>query len=79
MRYLLYIVDRDGSNEERLFPPQGEEGLVVEELFPWVWSPWGGQIVVVKEGNLHLLDLKNGSLEQLTIDGGASQPLWARQ
>lgn len=78
-RYLLYTVDRDGSNEERLFPPQGEEGLVVEELAPWVWSPFGGQVVVVQEGNLHLLDLENGSWKQLTIDGGASQPRWARQ
>lgn len=78
-RYLLYAVDRDGSNEERLFPPEGEEGLVVEELVPWVWSPWGGEIIVVKEGNLHLLDLESGSWKQLTIDGGASQSRWARQ
>lgn len=93
-RYFLYAVDRDGSNEERVFPPQGEEGLVVEELVPWVWSPfpsgyftygaspqdkpWGGEVVVVKEGNLHLLALGNGSWKQLTIDGGASQPQWAR-
>lgn len=92
-RYLLYVVDRDGSNEERILP-RGEEGLVVEELVPWVWSPfpsgyftyraslqdepWGGEIIVVKEGNLHLLDLENGSWKQLTLDGGASQPRWAR-
>ncbi len=76
-RYLLYVVDRDGSNEERILP-RGEEGVVVEELFPWVWSPWGGEVIVVKEGNLHLLDLENGSWKQLTIDGGASQPRWAR-
>lgn len=76
-RYLLYTVDRDGSNEERL-SPRGEEGLVVEEIVPWVWSPWGGEVVVVKEGNLHLLDLENGSWQQLTIDGGGSQPRWAR-
>lgn len=92
-RYFLYTVDRDGSNEERI-SPQGEEGLVVEELDPWVWSPfpsgyftygvgpqdepWGGEVIVVKEGNLHLLDLENGSWQQLTLDGGASQPRWAR-
>ncbi|MFQ6001103.1 MAG: hypothetical protein ACE5LG_05495, partial [Anaerolineae bacterium] len=92
-RYLLYTVDRDGSNEERILP-RGEEGLVVEELVPWVWSPfpsgyftygaslqdepWGGEVIVVKEGNLYLLDLEDGSWKQLTIDGGASQPRWAR-
>ncbi len=85
-RYLLYVVDRDGSNEERILP-RGEEGLAVEELAPWVWSPfrdslqdepWGGEVVVVKEGSLHLLDLENGSWRQLTLDGGASQPQWAR-
>jgi len=77
-RYLLYVMDRDGSNAKRLFPPKEEEGLVVEELVPWVWSPWGGEVVVVKEGNVHLLDLEDGSFKQLTIDGGASQPRWAR-
>jgi len=77
-RYLLCTVDQDGSNEEKVFPPQGEEGLVVEELVPWVWSPRGGEVIVVKEGNLHLLDLEDGSWKQLTIDGGASQPRWAR-
>ncbi|MFQ5886149.1 MAG: hypothetical protein ACE5II_02820, partial [Anaerolineae bacterium] len=76
-RYLLYTVDQDGSNEESLF--RGEEGLVVEELVPWVWSPWGREVIVTKEGSLHLLDLENGSWKQLTIDGGASQPRWARQ
>jgi Tol biopolymer transport system component len=76
-RYLLYTVDRDGSNEERILP-WGEEGLVVEELDPWVWSPGGREVVVVKEGNLHFLDLEKGSWKQLTIDGGASQPRWAR-
>ena len=92
-RYLLYTVDWDGRNEERILP-QGEEGLVVEELTPWVWSPfpsgyftygaspqdepWGEEVIVVKEGNLHLLDLEDGSWKQLTIDGGASQPRWAR-
>jgi len=76
-RYLLYVVDRDGSNEERILP-RGEEGLVVEELVPWVWSSWSGKAVMVKEGNLHLLDLENGSWKQLTIDGGASRPRWAR-
>ncbi len=77
VRYLLYTVDRDGSNEGRILP-QGEEGLVVEELGPWVWSPWAGEIMVMKEGNLHLLDLEDGSWKQLTLDGGASQPRWAR-
>ncbi len=77
-RYFLYTVDRDGSNEEKVFPPRGEEGLVVEELVPWVGSPGGGEVIVVKEGNLHLLDLENRSWNQLTIDGGASQPRWAR-
>lgn len=76
-RYLLYTVDRDGSNEERILP-QGEEGLVVEELTPWTWSPWDGEVIVVKEGNLYLIDLENGSWQQLTLDDGGSQPRWAR-
>jgi len=92
--YHLYTVDRDGTNKERVFPLEGEEGLVVEELVPWVLAPfpsgyftygaspqdepWDGEVVVVREGDLCLLDLEDGSWNQLTIDGGASQPGWAR-
>jgi dipeptidyl aminopeptidase/acylaminoacyl peptidase len=74
-RYDLQLMDRDGSNKSKLFPLHGEEGLEVPEL---AWSPWGNELVVVRDGNLHLLNLATGSLRQLTADGGSSHPQWAK-
>jgi hypothetical protein len=74
-RYDLYVVDRDGSNEAKLFPLHGEEGLETLQL---AWSPSGDELALVREGNLHLLSLASGALRQLTADGGSSQPQWGR-
>jgi hypothetical protein len=72
-RYDLYVVDRDGSNETKLFPLHGEEGLEAPQL---AWAPSGEEVVLVRDGNLHLLSLVSGALRQLTADGGSSQPQW---
>jgi Tol biopolymer transport system component len=74
-RYDLYVVDRDGSNEAKLFPLHGEEGLATPQL---AWSPSGDELVLVRDGNLHLLSLASGALRQLSADGGSSQPQWGR-
>jgi Tol biopolymer transport system component len=74
-RYALYMMDRDGSNEEKLFPLHGEEGLEAPQL---AWSPSGDEVVLVRDGNLYLLSLVSGALRQLTADGGSTQPQWAR-
>lgn len=74
-RYDLYVVDRDGSNEAKLFPLHGEEGLEAPQL---AWSPWGDELVVVRDGNLYLLSLVSGAMRQLTGDGGSSHPQWGR-
>ncbi len=71
--YWLYVMDGDGSNKRRL-----RGGLTVEELAPWTWSPWGGEVVVAQEDNLYLFDLAEGSWERITADDGASHPQWAR-
>jgi hypothetical protein len=73
--YDLYLVDRDGSNESKLFPLHGEEGLEAPEL---AWSPWADGLVMVREGNLYLLSLSSGALRQLTADGGSTLPQWAK-
>jgi len=74
-RYDLYVVDRDGSNETKLFPLHGEEGLEAPQL---AWSPSGDELVLVRDGNLYLLSLVSGALRQLTADSGSSQPQWGR-
>jgi WD40 repeat protein len=73
--YDLHLMDRDGSNKAKLFPLHGEEGLEMPQL---VWSPWGDELVILRGGNLHLLNLASGALRQLTADGGSSHPQWAK-
>jgi dipeptidyl aminopeptidase/acylaminoacyl peptidase len=73
--YELYVVDRDGSNETKLFPLHGEEGLQEPEL---AWSPWADGLLTVREGNLYLLSLSSGALRQLTADGGGTLPQWTK-
>lgn len=73
-RYDLFVMDRDGSNRIRLFPPAGREGLVAPDLS---WSPDGRQLVLAHEGNLYLLTPRTGSWAQLTGDGHSAQPRWA--
>lgn len=74
-RYDLYLADRDGSNKTKLFPLHGEEGLETPQI---AWSPQGDELVLVRDGNLHLLSLTSGALRQLTADGGSSHPQWGR-
>lgn len=73
-RYDLFLMDRDGSNPRRLYPPPGEMGLVA--LPQIVWSPGGNQMLLVHRGNLFLLQVSSGLVRQLTGDGGASLPRW---
>ncbi len=73
-RYDLYVMDRDGSNRRKLFPPAGMPGLVAPEL---AWSPDGRQMVIAHQGYLYLLDIESGTYQQLTADGQSGQPRWA--
>lgn len=72
-RYDLYVMDRDGSNRRKLFPPADLPGLVAPDL---AWSPDGRQMVIAHQGHLYLLGLDNGSWQQLTADGQSGQPRW---
>lgn len=74
-RYDLFVMDRDGSNVQRLFPPEGLMGLIAPEV---AWSPAGDAVLVEYEGNLYRVSVPDGSLKQLTSDGASSHPRWAR-
>jgi hypothetical protein len=74
-RYELFVMDRDGSNARRLFPPEGLMGLIAPEV---AWSPDGAAMLIEYEGNLYRLDVATGDLDQLTSDGQSSHPRWAR-
>jgi Tol biopolymer transport system component len=73
--YDLYAMDRDGSNELKLFPSGDEVGLEAPQM---AWSPNGDQLVMAHKGNLYRLDTAGGQLRQLTADGESGHPRWSR-
>lgn len=73
--YDLVVADRDGSNARVIFPPAGQSGLTQREF---VWSPTGRQIAFIYQGNLWIIDVESGVANQLTLDGGASKPVWTQ-
>jgi len=71
--YDLYLMDRDGSDRRRLFPPAGEIGLEYPEM---AWGPGGDQLIVVYQGNLYLIHTADGEVHQLTEEGGVTGVRW---
>lgn len=74
-RYELFVMDQDGSNKRRLFPPEGLMGLIAPDV---AWSPWGNAVIVVYEGNLYRIDIGSAELQHLTADEQGSSPRWGR-
>ncbi|MGB5846253.1 MAG: G5 domain-containing protein [Anaerolineales bacterium] len=78
-RYDLVVMDRDSSNKERLFPPEGAEGLQPQEI---VWS--SGKldesgfyaIGLIYQNNLWIVDSVTGEAWQITGDGLTSRIDW---
>lgn len=84
-RYILYVMDRDGSNRYRLFPSEGVAGVQGTEGGPGLkglprlaWSPDGSQIALVYQGDLYLVDVAGGGVQQLTSEGNIKLVQWAR-
>lgn len=72
--YDLIVADRDGSNAQRVFPPNGQPGLNAPQNL--AWSPDARQIAFIYQGNLWIVDVESQVANQLTLDGGASNPVW---
>jgi hypothetical protein len=75
-KYRLVIADRDGSNRNAVFPPDGEPGLSPGEAGEAKWSPDGMQIALIYGGNLWIVDLHSGESQQLTGDGQVTMVDW---
>jgi Tol biopolymer transport system component len=85
-RYHLLLIDRDGSNRRRVFPPEGSLGLQGRPDLDW--SPGGAQLIVtyqtrpsttgVYQGDLYLIDAITGGVQPLTTDGTIRLPRWSR-
>jgi hypothetical protein len=75
--YDLYLMDRDGSGQHLLFPPDGEIGL---EYHPQMlaWGPGGNRLILLYYGNLNMINTTTGEVQQLTSGGNATAVLWQR-
>ena len=71
--YDLNLMDRDGSDRQRLFPPAGEIGLEYPEI---AWGPGGDRLIVVYQGNLYLIYATDGEVRQLTDEGSVTNVRW---
>lgn len=76
--YRLFVMDRDGSNQKPVFPPEGAQGLAPHDF---VWSPstekeYNFQIALTYQGNLWLINMLDGQSQQLTGDGLTSAIDW---
>ncbi len=73
--YDLYVMDADGSNRRRLFPPEGAPGLDIPEA---AWSPTGGTLAVTWQDDVYLVDAGTGQATRITANGHSNRAQWAR-
>ena len=76
--YDLVVADRDGSNERVIFPPSTQQPGLSAQIGELAWSPDGQQVAFIYLGNLWIIDVESEVAHQLTVDGGASRPVWTR-
>ncbi len=72
-RYVLNLIDWDGSNKRRVFPLLNETGVRFPEM---VWAPDSDQILFVNNNNLFLTSSAGSPPRQLTSDAQATLPQW---
>jgi hypothetical protein len=73
--YDLYVMDRDGSNRQRVFPTEEELGLKEPHV---VWGPTGQQLVAIYQDDLFLIDLSQDRVRRLTIDASVQSVVWTQ-
>jgi len=80
--YDLVIADRDGSNPRIVFPSRDQMGILPFEDrtrgSKFQWSADGTQIVLVYQGDLHVVDVSSGRATRITVEGSALSPRWVR-
>jgi hypothetical protein len=77
-RYNLMLMDRDGSNRELLFPPEGSLGLSPQEV---QWEPLtetteNRYLAFNYQGNIYIYDLNEKETIQITGDGSITNLHW---
>jgi len=76
-RYRLVLMNRDGSNKQTVFPPEGSQGLdITEKEIVWGPQPAGNTplwLALIYQGNLWLYNTDTNQAQQITGDGSISR------
>lgn len=77
-RYNLSIIDKDGSNQKKLYPGEGLQGLKPQFV---LWEPEAEnktqtRIAFIAQGNLIIAEVENGVIRQITGDGSIEKIDW---
>lgn len=77
-RYKIVLMDRDGSNKNFVFPPEGSAGMEPQTV---LWSPsnedgQSNRLAFLYQGNIWFLDLPSLVTHQVTGDGLISRLDW---
>lgn len=80
-RYRVTVMDRDGSNRQVIFPPDGNPGL--EPQRDWgAWSPaplpdsQHYALSIIYQGNIWIVDAQTGQGQRITNDGLTTRVIW---
>jgi hypothetical protein len=77
--YRLFVMDRDSSNQNRLFPEEGAIGLKPQHVLwsPEPMSPSGDFIIaLLYNGNIWFVDPITSAAQQVTGDGLTTELDW---
>jgi Tol biopolymer transport system component len=76
--YTLWLMDRDGSNAEQIYPPAGENSNFPREEQFMAWGPTGRDIAFIYNDALYMLNLDTGQARRITQDDAVvTNPTWA--
>jgi resuscitation-promoting factor RpfB len=76
--YTLWLVDRDGSNAQQLYPPVGENSLFAREQRFLTWGPTGRDMAFIYNNALYLFNLDRHEARRVTQDDAVVRnPTWA--
>jgi hypothetical protein len=73
--YSLYVMDRDGSNRQRIYP-EFENALEGVRVVQFTWSPDAQQLIALRDGDLWLYDLVSAHWAPLTANGDSRMARW---
>jgi resuscitation-promoting factor RpfB len=76
--YSLWVMDADGSNTHRAYPPAGENTAFPQDSQFMSWGPSGRDIAFIFHQSLYLFNVDSGVAFRVTQDDApASRPTWA--